>query len=899
MVPNVIERVWVQGTTTKVESLRGTAFTEEDGAHTFRIAGVDASGETVPLSGTVLAKILRADNITIDVSGTITDGVASVTMVGDCYHVPGRFSIVVYLSDGVTTIAIYAAVGDIYRATSDTELDSGTTVPSLVQLEAAYQNALSAAAAANTAATGAERVNVSMSKSGDTITFSATDRTGATTTATMSDQSEEVADLESDVTDLENNVANLNSAINVLQNTAVVQLETEEATFHNVTPESVSFYPDSRINTVTAKYTNSKNMVYGEYIQGVQNGITKAVSGNMLMLTGTGTNQVIFVQFTNEEKIANFKGKTFNVYVYIQKSTAWEFGNYFQLYDGVRSPIKQWLSKGTTTMIGWKEFKNVSIDENATVIQIKFTDATDNVFAEGDFIWIGMYETELVDTNQTVTGEDPYTIAISGFNCIDTAMHNSTVRYIEPTKDYVDNHIPDIKTYWTEEIYALPEKFGAVGDGVEDDTQALLNCIAYAKTNNKPIRGFGTYKTSGTIVLDGKYLDAYLKEIKYTGNESAVSLQHNCIVFGFHRIVSSNIGISFEGTTNYARQCQVTGNEIDSTSHCIVIGDLTLYCTCDIRYLKSSEGDCIHRNRISTFGGGEFVFRSSSCACPNGYVSYNNGVDKFYDFTVEANCKYGLLNPSGCLCVGWRHREQVGGMKLHIIEQNPAYNNGALITFTQQPNGEGHDAFRYISSDDIPWHSIDLSALEGYDTIPAGENSITEWHKLAYTGIEIGATIRGSGAGQHTVFGSRTFFIGGHLVCEPEGRNICVLSQATYDMTLFDSSDPSDIRAATSFELAKAWATDFVTGYAHSDLYLNASFGAIGYNDLTLTQKDGNTATIYDKQGNVLFDGTNEGNGKWSLKCFINRSSMGRYGGTTAWWCYDGTNETWEVTKIG
>ena len=201
MVPNVIERVWVQGTTTKVESLRGTAFTEEDGAHTFRIAGVDASGETVPLSGTVLAKILRADNITIDVSGTITDGVASVTMVGDCYHVPGRFSIVVYLSDGVTTIAIYAAVGDIYRATSDTELDSGTTVPSLAQLEAAYQNALSAAAAANTAATGAERVNVSMSKSGDTITFSATDRTGATTTETMSDQSEAVANLNSALSD--------------------------------------------------------------------------------------------------------------------------------------------------------------------------------------------------------------------------------------------------------------------------------------------------------------------------------------------------------------------------------------------------------------------------------------------------------------------------------------------------------------------------------------------------------------------------------------------------------------------------------------------------------------------------------------------------------------------------
>lgn len=155
MEPNVISRVWTQGAQVDVENLRGTAFTEEALAHTFRIAGKDAEGTALTLSGTVLAKFLRADNMTIDVSGSITDGVASLTLVGDCYNVPGRFSIVIYLSDGTTTVAIYAAVGNVYRGTSGTELDSGTTVPSLAQLEAAYANAITAAGTANSAAAAA------------------------------------------------------------------------------------------------------------------------------------------------------------------------------------------------------------------------------------------------------------------------------------------------------------------------------------------------------------------------------------------------------------------------------------------------------------------------------------------------------------------------------------------------------------------------------------------------------------------------------------------------------------------------------------------------------------------------------------------------------------------------
>ena len=145
MTPITISRVWTQGAAVEVENLRGTAFTEENGAHRFVISGQDQDGNPVPLTGGVMAKFLRADNQTLDVDGEITeDGEASLTLHRDCYLVPGRFSLVIYLTDsgaGVSA-AIYACVGSVYRATSGQELDSGTTVPSLQELTDAYQGAL-------------------------------------------------------------------------------------------------------------------------------------------------------------------------------------------------------------------------------------------------------------------------------------------------------------------------------------------------------------------------------------------------------------------------------------------------------------------------------------------------------------------------------------------------------------------------------------------------------------------------------------------------------------------------------------------------------------------------------------------------------------------------------------
>ena len=158
ITPNIIERSWIQGTTVAVEYLTGTAFSGENGAHTFRITGKDAEGQPVAVSGTVLAKILRADNITVDVSGSVVDGVAVVTLVGDCYNVPGRTSLVIFLSDGTNTVTLYAAVFNVYRSTSGNEIDSGVNIPSLAELLAQIERMEAATEAAEAATNRAEHL---------------------------------------------------------------------------------------------------------------------------------------------------------------------------------------------------------------------------------------------------------------------------------------------------------------------------------------------------------------------------------------------------------------------------------------------------------------------------------------------------------------------------------------------------------------------------------------------------------------------------------------------------------------------------------------------------------------------------------------------------------------------
>lgn len=117
---NIIERIWKQGGLVNIEDLRGTAFQAEESAHTFRIRGVDESGEPLALTGTCAAIFLRADNTDVAITGTITDGAAEITLTDECYDMPGRFGLTIYVTSDEQTVAVYAAIGSVCRTSSGT-----------------------------------------------------------------------------------------------------------------------------------------------------------------------------------------------------------------------------------------------------------------------------------------------------------------------------------------------------------------------------------------------------------------------------------------------------------------------------------------------------------------------------------------------------------------------------------------------------------------------------------------------------------------------------------------------------------------------------------------------------------------------------------------------------------
>ena len=115
---NIIERTWRQGGMVFPEDMRGTAFTAEDGAHTFIISGVDLNGDPINLSGTVAASLIRPDGTTTPMTGTISGGKASVTLSAECYGVGGRASLTIFLTSGGQKTAIFGARISIDRSST-------------------------------------------------------------------------------------------------------------------------------------------------------------------------------------------------------------------------------------------------------------------------------------------------------------------------------------------------------------------------------------------------------------------------------------------------------------------------------------------------------------------------------------------------------------------------------------------------------------------------------------------------------------------------------------------------------------------------------------------------------------------------------------------------------------
>lgn len=137
----IIKRVWNQNRMVNIEDLRGMAFQSEDGGHTFVISGINDENIVVDISGTIGGVFMRPDGTDVALTGSIDNGVASITLSEDCYAVSGRFCLAIFNTNDSKRTCIYACVGSI--AQTSYGVVSGGTEADITDLIDAINDAIS------------------------------------------------------------------------------------------------------------------------------------------------------------------------------------------------------------------------------------------------------------------------------------------------------------------------------------------------------------------------------------------------------------------------------------------------------------------------------------------------------------------------------------------------------------------------------------------------------------------------------------------------------------------------------------------------------------------------------------------------------------------------------------
>lgn len=143
--------------------IRPALLTGDSQAHTFRLT-VTRGGVNAAITGaSVAAYFVRADGVTVPITGSVDGSAALVTLSDGCYRVPGRFQLVVKVAQGGDISTVFWGDGAVASSSTDAILDDEDVIPSLdevlAQVAAAEAAAASATTAASSANTAAGRAN--------------------------------------------------------------------------------------------------------------------------------------------------------------------------------------------------------------------------------------------------------------------------------------------------------------------------------------------------------------------------------------------------------------------------------------------------------------------------------------------------------------------------------------------------------------------------------------------------------------------------------------------------------------------------------------------------------------------------------------------------------------------
>lgn len=472
----------------------------------------------------------------------------------------------------------------------------------------------------------------------------------------------------------------------------------------------------------------------------------------------------------------------------------------------------------------------------------------------------------------------------------------------------VGGYEPEGDTDMTEqETCATPEQFGAVGDGIADDTIALQNCIDYAIENRIPVRGNKTYRISSMLSILGNENNIYFHILKYDGVEMALNLSgmYNYIRIDYIDAYDSRGGAFRLSTTE---ELDAMYNEIhlgvvnafaNAVEYLNFFGDDMrglYYNRLSAQRLYSETANCVYINATNEQCG-ENSFYGNNVSNGNGYVVYcvdsgNNVTNRFYEFCIEKASKngvYGIASLINCRTVECMNNHR------------PDNDEGYVVTYDGVlPIGRFTDTL-------VDYDALNVSGAKSYE-------ECLETIKKSYEAGETKSLAYLDGfpsEAKEYVVGETHRLWNYYSVEDPERGNTTPYGKtiAYYDHKGFvpdtDWYHEISVDDYYTIETDAVTPTIFDIG-VNTVIHLDDSYCPVGIKEFQVIQYADRKAMIYDHNDRLIFDGSGLEEGTYVVRCFITDHEFDvvtenetlHYEGNITRGYYYGFNEAWTVEKL-
>lgn len=741
------------------------------------------------------------------------------------------------------------------------------------------------------------------------ILATATDTTAGAMTAEEHVKMANFVAMTDDVTWLKNEIAYKAPAI----------IAEELAYYHDAVKNRSISVEGNTFTRDTVKIVSGKNRVITLRSYDTNGVSLFAHDGRFISMSGslTADTMVLYLQAAKEgyTDSAAIKGK--RIRVVTQSNVAVSANGYNGAVPAlvVRNGDKKFYTNNCDKSDIFNHDFFVDIPEDAGEITLSLWYLESGVNLDNVEFFAGIYfaDDAVIDTGEIVNNGDTFDAEIpEGITAFDSMTHRSVQSVIIDTKTYIDSKTPENILTYEDLQYLSPEMYGAVGDGVADDADAVQTCVDDAIAKGIPVRGYGSYKCSRGINIKCDYGDFYLHKIEISAGEYVVKLigTYNTVRIDNVRAYNITGAAGFRFATDAETNCE---------SNDVSLGGSTAYSNA-IEFINDygGAGRWIYYNRLSVqrlfsqFGSGIHMYSNAyDCmnensiwakyvSCQNDYAIYSVGggkTNRIYEICCEHNAKnvaYGsvsLINPRVSDCLNETAPDR--GILFKIVNEYPS-----PVLIGEIGNWKSVDVSEAMSFEDCKQRVADL--LDAGNTHGEAFYKAFSSHKMSFPVVcEVDKLwIDGSVAqfnSRHCPPGKIIVYFNhkGYVPSRPWRNSITTSEYRPFE---------TDGRVPTIFEID-----------ADTTIYLEDSYCCIGINEVMIVQKDGHKATVYGKDYNpanpsasLIFDGTSQENGTYKLHCEVAPFSFSveysggvrEYNEASCESSYFGSNDKWTVEKV-